>query len=849
MILTRLTLAIGILCSVFVSPAQSGPPAKTDALGDPLPPGAIQRLGTTRLWHGPLPKDVLFLDNERLLSVASARSYGLPSRLWDAATGKAIGFFNYSDRDAARLIPSPDRKKAIVIRNSSTLKMIDLVTGKTLQSFQASAGSNVADACFSPDGRFFALGQLRSFEIWSTEKMQMLRKFERPALNLSWSPDGKTLAIAGTQTKGRSRVGMVSVVDAMTGKELRSTKPARDPAYNICLHSPDGRYIAATHRGSEKIHILDARDLSVQTTLTGKSRLAAFGLHWNPVKKNQLAVGGRFHNVHVWDARTGNVIWTQENLSAYTTRLSYSPDGTRLAGAGRGGLIYIWDSQTGKPVLEGRRHLSSIASLDLAADRGSAITAGTGGDVLLWNLSDASGPTTMHDVTYRPQAAVLAQGGRSPVVLCSQVGQIDLLSPGQKSMNLPVPAVAGGLSPDGSGMDILNNRGVYQRIGFGGKTLRETKLFSPGRIKFYAGWMSPDRTWWAVPLAASLDLFYLPAEPDQEHRASPPQRLDFGGKFATMGFGFGRYQGIAFSPDGSVLATIDQGHVKLVETDSGRSVLSLDTGRKSPTALCFTPEGRILAVGLEDGEIHFFSIASGKKVHELRGHAIKGYGQKVRRQSRANMVQDQPLAVTHLKFERQGKLLLSGSADHTVLIWDTANLSSPLPATDEPAQKLWQLLADTEASKAYRARWDLVSIGRQEAMELLESKLEPSSALTVEEVRVLVNKLASPRYAERNQAQQKLQQAAIESADAMKQILKENLPLETASRVRKILDSAGQVTTDSVSSLQAWRSVRVLEALGTARAVGLLRRLAQGSPSARQTQLAKDALRRLGQGK
>src|SRR5262245_29080753 len=75
------------------TPRIKGPPSPlTDALGDPLPPGAIARLGTLRFKHTPALDPTIDVamfspDGARIVSLV----YGAASiRLWDAGTGKEI---------------------------------------------------------------------------------------------------------------------------------------------------------------------------------------------------------------------------------------------------------------------------------------------------------------------------------------------------------------------------------------------------------------------------------------------------------------------------------------------------------------------------------------------------------------------------------------------------------------------------------------------------------------------------------------------------------------------------------------------------------------------------------------
>ncbi len=82
-----LVLGLVILCGLSDrSRAQEAKPAeRKDAYGDPLPAGALARLGTARLCH-PHAEFVMFApDGKRLVTVSSDLV-----RVWDAAGGRQI---------------------------------------------------------------------------------------------------------------------------------------------------------------------------------------------------------------------------------------------------------------------------------------------------------------------------------------------------------------------------------------------------------------------------------------------------------------------------------------------------------------------------------------------------------------------------------------------------------------------------------------------------------------------------------------------------------------------------------------------------------------------------------------
>src|SRR6516165_8782698 len=75
-------------CLVLVPPASAQPAkTRTDALGDPLPEGALYRIGTTRLHPGaPVEAMTFSADGKSLITATLATGV----HVWEVATGKEL---------------------------------------------------------------------------------------------------------------------------------------------------------------------------------------------------------------------------------------------------------------------------------------------------------------------------------------------------------------------------------------------------------------------------------------------------------------------------------------------------------------------------------------------------------------------------------------------------------------------------------------------------------------------------------------------------------------------------------------------------------------------------------------
>jgi WD40 repeat protein len=138
------------------APTWAEPPARTDRYGDPLPPGAVARLGTERLT---LSRALFptFSPDGRYLAAAGGGKEGL--RVWEVATGKEV----------LRLRPPPFR----------------------------AYGPSMAPLAFSPDGRAIALGcsdkAVRVWEVATGKELHHFGGLPSSAGHLAFAPDGRSL--------------------------------------------------------------------------------------------------------------------------------------------------------------------------------------------------------------------------------------------------------------------------------------------------------------------------------------------------------------------------------------------------------------------------------------------------------------------------------------------------------------------------------------------------------------------------------------------------------------------------------------------------------------------------------
>src|SRR5215217_7276871 len=266
-----------------------------------------------------------------------------------------------------------------------------LEQGSRIRAWLQGFDSYVNATAFSPDGRLLATVTQRGTKLWDTSTWRpfgpSLRSSQGEGEGVDFSPDGRTLAIAGGE-------GSVELWDVSTRKELRKlTDPAAatsgEPALSAVVYSPDGGVIAAGGQEANHVTLWDAASGQVIAgpITTNPPGGGAQSISFSPDSK-RIAVPGAPGTVGIWAVATGRRVGEPLAIGSADVEEAIFADGGRtLIASDDSGSVSMVDIRTGRRI---RRPLSvgtEIAGpLDLSPDGRLLAAASYEGSVFVWDV-------------------------------------------------------------------------------------------------------------------------------------------------------------------------------------------------------------------------------------------------------------------------------------------------------------------------------------------------------------------------------------------------------------------------------------------------------------------------------
>lgn len=550
--------------------------------------------------------------DERLLAVSNHQEKGI--HIWDIDSGALIDTIPYPGVSLKRDLQFAGNNKYLLIgsnQEASTQFVIwDLTKKEKLHEFKGTPGTTLK-ASISPDGRYllkFTFDLDSSKKNLSTEDQlsdqadlielssgQTIHSFEKPRVHLfyndptTFSPDGKKVA---TRVNG----GGFELYDITTATSKRY-QPKKDDWITAMSFLPDNKHLVlGFNKGDLQLWSLQAE----KTIQFFQGTLSVSSVDLSPDQStlltgNRGARNGTCRLVE-WDLKNGSPSRSGSFFVPDIITAQFSSDGKRTMVSSMSS-IGIWNRE------------SKVLDLSLPLPRNSAagnFTPSFSKDGKLWSIVQATGALTLQDLTNK-------------IVLDTLISSNEPLTMTSMGEEKPFPPhIAQGV--------IL--------------TLSPSSISSDGKLAAVAQVIS-------VPAGAGTSHYQLKlveiqsGEINQRAIEPPVNTLYYKLLFSSRG----KLVLVCYADSG--LGSLSG--YELYTTDGLDKIQSVELKDRKISGLAISPDEKLLASGLENGDILLWEVGTGQCLDTLAAHES---------------------SISDLRFSSDGKWLLSGGIDAKTKVWD-----------------------------------------------------------------------------------------------------------------------------------------------------------------------------------
>jgi RNA polymerase sigma factor (sigma-70 family) len=818
-------------------PAKPAPvvAARTDRFGDPLPNGAIMRLGTLG-YRLQLPRAVAFRSNGELVALTD----DLKLWIYPADGSPKPRFLKLTDDPRNEGTPELSRDACFAVAGRGGKVTVWQINGDNVIEFSTVELKGACKFFFSPDSNWLAVyaehqnvGAIHLCNL-ATKSWRNSPAFTQPiSSDMAFTSDSKNLIILGSKFLDPN----ISFIELATGN-VKSV-PFKAPNIGAAAFSPDGRTLAIS--APWPIH---GPEPSVEffSTATGKQlevlKAPKKGGSWISYSSDGKRLFlGNHRGMLEWDLVEGKLL--HEFAGPANKPVAFSADGLRLASVGSD-CVSVWDASTGRtirPDIYDAGHLDFVFDL-VASPNGKLIaTGGMDEEIRIWEMETGR-------LLCRLPVSVWSSCDSLPLVFLPGSNDVIVISrdwvtpvvldaaSGKELRRFQVP-------PNMARSELTHEL----RLSADGKMLTtESHPIVVGRKGYRVRWdvdsgKIVDRTECEIDWNHSVLITGRVESPDGkwETRRNTIRRVENGESFNLVRSGYAVRPTIPrFSSDSRLLAVVGtRADEKWGQLPSNARVFVFDLVARANlidvpagddrAQVTFSRDGRLLAVAGRGG-VTVWDVATGKLVRSLT---------------------DSSLALTSaIAFSPDSRRLITGHWDTTALVWELASPPKSEPMTEEGLARAWANLAGSDATKAFAAECDLTDRAAQ-SVPFLRERQKPVQAADAVVVKKLIEDLDAKEYAKREAATRALQDLGEMAVPTLRAMQKTSLSAESRSRVGRLIFEATNSNQISGDRLRGVRAVAVLEKAGTEDAKKLLQSLASGLEEARLTREARLALERL----
>lgn len=520
------------------------------------------------------------------------------------------------------LLFSPDGKTLVTAGANHEIMLWDVQTGEWVRSLLGHHNS-VTALCYAPDGTTLASASLDgTIRLWNVQTGALLRTLEddkAPESNvagagmaqLAFAPDGKLLAVAYYE-------GTVKLWDVPHGAVLH-TLPGATRFRSVMRFTPDGKtvFVSGSNGPLQALDVdagtwrpdfnLDTKPgVPVASALSGDGKFALL----NPSNQGRL---------QLWNTQTQQLV-APIIAPNETGAFAFSTNGGTLVGAVAPGLLVFWNTDKGEitQAINVGLEMNSraITQVAMSPDGKLVAAANQEGTLKVWEVKSTTLKTTQRGYKVSALSALWTPDGKNFIGGYSD-GSLRIWD-----------ATTGKLQKT---LDNPGHQVIALALGADGHTLA---------VAF--GWQSFTYTMETRGIAFS------------ELQIWDTRRWTLAQTIKQFGHDTG-IAALAIAPTGTMLATASERRVvTLWDIKTGQATQTLDGMTGSSPALAFAPNGKLLALGSDQG-LQLWKMPDGTPAGDSRAQYDYQSGQRMQ-----------------IAFAPDGARIATSSAVWSVRFWDVA---------------------------------------------------------------------------------------------------------------------------------------------------------------------------------
>lgn len=615
--LPSLLIAAAILTLPGTSVAQ-------DRLGDPLPDGALQRLGTTRMRAG--ISDLCYLPDGRGLFAVGGRV-----EIWNLAEGKLQETHQVAKGSIVSVVVGKQGTTVLLADSSGKVHEWDLES-KEIQHSWSTKQSGLCRAHYSPDGkRVLTTGTgpptLKQWDLATGKELVAITGTMHSFREGIYGPHGKTAIVDGVNGSGP----LLAHYDLSDGKFLKEwLNDYYTHARSIEL-SADGERLLVGSRHKATEWFLDGYKLL--GTFTGHHGHAVVSAAYCK-DPNQILTGSRDGSIRRWNRNEGKVLLRWCPHARYVTHMAVSPDGRWVLSYGNG-MVAETSLETGEPRVKWDRHDEAVQAVAFLPDGRRVVSGSSDGTLRVWNAENGECLRTIQGANLGAFAVSVSPDGSKAAAGCKD-GVL-------REFNLN----------DGSLLrELKGHLGYVRSAAYTRDGDRLLSTADDGSIRVWA----PDKL---EPISILQGhrggVLAIAVSKDGKRLLSSGRDgtvrlwdLEESKLLATLEGHLSWVEAVAFSADGKhALSASQDSRLLRWDLETGQIVTEMTHNRKDYALVSGADGSRAYSAG-DNGGIACWDVISGKLIKELRGH-----GRPVRA----------------LAFSPDEKTAVTASDDTTLLVW------------------------------------------------------------------------------------------------------------------------------------------------------------------------------------